>query len=294
MNGATKTLVAAVDQTRASQEAFDQAMILALSMRAKLTAVSVMPRFEGNMDLLKVANAHELLRQPFEEALREAAARAASHGLEVDTVLVEGDPSDGIVGAAEASQAGMIILGNKRRNHMERVLVGSTAARTIGKSPCDVLLIPQGTVVDFSRIVAAVDGSKYSMAAAQRALDLALSYGGELFALSVLDVPVERTLIYGVLEDARGKALGALNALGKQGEKFGVKVSAEIREGTPYKVIAEFAEETRAGLVCLGTFGKTGLRRLLMGSVVERALVLSPCPVLVVKQLGEDGVRDFV
>jgi nucleotide-binding universal stress UspA family protein len=294
MNDRGKTLIAAVDQTQASKEAYVQAMTLAASMRARLVAVSVMPRFDGNMYLLKIPDARALLQRPFEESLKEAADEAASRGLSVKTILGEGLPSDGIVDAAESEQAGLIILGNKRRNYMERVLVGRTAAKVIGHSPCDALLIPEGTSLDFSRILVAVDGSKYSMVAAQRALDLALSYGGEVFALSVIDVSVERSLIYGVLEDARGRGLSALSTLAKQGEKLGVKVTTEIREGTPYKMITDYAEEVDAGLLALGTYGKTALRRLLMGSVVERALVLSPCPVLVVKSLGEDGVRDFV
>jgi len=294
MNDRGKTLIAAVDQTQASKEAYVQAMVLAASMRARLVAVSIMPRFEGNMNLLKIPDARALMLRPFEESLKEAADAAASNGLSVKTILGEGLPSDGIVDAAESEQAGLIILGNKRRNYMESVLVGRTAAKVIGQSPCDALLIPEGTTLDFNRILVAVDGSRYSMLAAQRALDLALSYGGEVFALSVIDVPVERRLIYGVLEDARGKILSALSTLSKQGEKLGVKVTTEIREGTPYKVITDYAEEIEAGLLALGTYGKTALRRLLMGSVVERALVLSPCPVLVVKSLGDDGVRDFV
>lgn len=294
MNDRGKTLLAAVDQTQAGKEAYVQAMTLAASMRARLVAVSIMPRFEGNMNLLDIPDARALMLRPFEELLKEAAEAAASNGLSVKTILGEGLPSDGIVDAAESEQAGLIILGNKRRNYMESVLVGRTAAKVIGQSSCDALLIPEGTTLDFNRILVAVDGSKYSMVAAQRALDLALSYGGEVFALSVVDVPVERSLVYGVLEDARGKGLSALSRLAKQGEKLGVKVTTEIREGTPYKVITDYAEEVDAGLLALGTYGKTALRRLLMGSVVERALVLSPCPVLVVKSLGEDGVRDFV
>jgi len=294
MNQRGKTLVAAVDQTRAGKEAYVQAMTLAAAARARLVAVSVMPGLDGNMDLLKIPDARTVLRRPFENSLREAADQAASHGLSVKTILGEGIPADGILDAAESEEAGLIIMGNKRRNHVQSVLVGRTAARVIGDSPCDALLIPEGAKLDFSRVLIAIDGSKYSMAAAQRGLDIALSYGGEVFALSVIDVPMERSLIYGVLEQARGKALTALNALAEKGEKFGVKVTTEIREGTPYKVIAEYAEEIGAGLLALGSFGKTGLRRLLMGGVVERVLALSSRPVLVVKPLGRDGRRDFL
>jgi hypothetical protein len=184
-------------------------------------------------------------------------------------------------------------MGCPKRSYVERVLLGRTTAKVIGMSPCDVLLIPENAEVNFTRILVGVDGSKYSMDAGQRALDLAMSYGGEVHALTVLDIPVDRSLRYGVLDEARHKNFTALQVLVQQGESLGVPVVTELREGSPYEHIVKYSEEKEIQLIVLGSYGRTALSRILMGSVVERVAALSFLPTLVVKRLGSNGVREL-
>ena len=176
-----------------------------------------------------------------------------------------------------------MVLGDARRTYMERVLLGRNVAKVIGYSPCDVLVVPEGTTLDFSKVVTAVDGSRQSLAAAGRALGLCAAYGGALSIVSVLDVPVDRHLIYGIFEDIKRKALVATAAVVKAAKAQAVDAVVELREGSPYRAIATFAQELGAGCLVLGSYGKSGLRRLMLGSVAERVLALASCPVLVVK-----------
>jgi nucleotide-binding universal stress UspA family protein len=64
-----------------------------------------------------------------------------------------------------------------------------------------------------------------------------------------------------------------------------IHVQRLLREGDPAQEILHTAEETKADLIVMGTHGRTGLRRLLMGSVAEVVLRKAPCPVLTVKSL---------
>ncbi|EHJ46022.1 UspA domain-containing protein [Solidesulfovibrio carbinoliphilus subsp. oakridgensis] len=282
-----KTLVVGLDGSPASRGAFAQAMILAASLRGRLVAVAVVPGLGGLERIGRERERRELLR-PYEEALAEAGEAAAAASLPLKKVIETGEAFERLVDVAEAEEASLVVIGDARRAYMERVLLGRNVAKVIGYSPCDVLVVPEGTALDFSRVVTAVDGSRQSLAAAGRALGLAAAYGGTLAVVSVLDVPVDRHLIYGIFEDIKRRALVATGAVAKAAKARGVAADVLLLEGSPYRGIASFARDACAGCLVLGSYGKSGLRRLLLGSVAERVLALAPCPVLVVKAAPGD------
>lgn len=294
MPESTKTILVAVDPSSVRQAAFQQALRLALLLKAQLIAISVTPRYEGNMHRWKISNAEEQLSQPFQRCLEEVRQAATAKGQTVRTIHAVGDPVEEIVRVAEEENAGLVLMGYPKRSRLERVLLGKTTAKVIGCSPCDVLMVPEHAEVNFSRILVGVDGSRYSMDAGQRALDLALAFGGEVHALTVLDVPLERSFLYGVLEEARRKSFPPLQTLTGQGERLGVRVTTEILHGAPYDAIVKYSEANKIDLIVLGTYGRTALCNLLMGSVVERVAAIATLPTLVVKRLGENGVRDLI
>ncbi|WP_428565334.1 MAG: universal stress protein [Solidesulfovibrio sp. DCME] len=277
-----KTIVVGLDGSPASRGAFEQAMVLAGSLRGRLVAVAVAPGLGGMERIGREDERRELVR-PFEKALEDAADAAAKAGLPLKKILEHGEAYERLVDVAEAEEASLTVIGDARRAYMERVLLGRSVAKVIGYSPCDVLVVPEGTKLDFRRVVTAVDGSRQSLAAAGRAIGLCAAYAGNLDVLAVVDVPVDRNLIYGIYEDIKRKALVAINAVVKTAQARDVTALATVLEGPPYRAIAGFAAEIGAGCLVLGSYGKSGLRRLMLGSVAERVLALAPCPVLVVK-----------
>lgn len=293
MSDAIKSILVAIDPSAASRTAFLQALRLAASMRAKLVAVSVTPRYEGNMNRWAIDDVDDQMNLPFKKCLQECLQTAKSLGQTVRGIHKVGDPAEEIVAAAEEIGAGLLLMGCPRRTYVERVLLGRTIARVIGFSPCDVLLVPEDVEVNFARILVGIDGSRQSMDAGQRALDLALEYGGEVDALSVIDIPADWALQYGVVDEARRKKSTALQIFKGQGEKLHVTTNTEIREGSPYGQIVKYCEERQSQLIILGSYGRTALTRFLMGSVVERVAAMSYKPILVVKRLADNGVRDL-
>jgi nucleotide-binding universal stress UspA family protein len=141
------------------------------------------------------------------------------------------------------------------------------------------------------RILCATDLSRASRAAVKAALALARREGAELELLHVALPPaadledgfssartVERQAA--AMEEEAERKLGALVA-GAAGA--GVRTSVRVRFGIPATTIAAEARRRRADLIVIGTHGRSGLPRFVLGSVAARVIATAPCPVLTVR-----------
>jgi nucleotide-binding universal stress UspA family protein len=82
---------------------------------------------------------------------------------------------------------------------------------------------------------------------------------------------------------AREHATKQLDAIVGRARKAGVRATAVLLDGTPHEQVPRAARRARADLIVIGTHGRTGMSKLLLGSVAERVLRMSPCPVLTVR-----------
>jgi nucleotide-binding universal stress UspA family protein len=85
-----------------------------------------------------------------------------------------------------------------------------------------------------------------------------------------------------LLEEARRAAQSAVDGIAEGARRTGLVVLSEVRIGPPRSVIVDFAREAKVDLVVLGTHGRKGIPRALVGSVAERVVRMAPCPVLTV------------
>ncbi|MEW6408521.1 MAG: universal stress protein, partial [Nitrospirota bacterium] len=114
--------------------------------------------------------------------------------------------------------------------------------------------------------------------------EFAKSYEGDLMVISVVDVTDEfMAQAPGLVEEMVKKAKGIVESVKKKAEASNIKSENFVREGETYKVIVELAKKENADVIFMGSHGRTGPKRLLMGSVTERVIGHSPCPVLVVR-----------
>lgn len=142
----------------------------------------------------------------------------------------------------------------------------------------------------FTKILIPTDGSENTLPAITTGLTLAKQMDAEVTALYVVDqtafvnFSMDSTIvsIFSLLEK-EGKA--AVKYIETEGEKLGVKVTSKILEGSPSKKIIEEAKED--DLIVMGTLGRSGISKLLLGSVAERVIRYSPCPVLIVRSPQE-------
>ncbi|MBI5253714.1 MAG: universal stress protein [Euryarchaeota archaeon] len=282
--GRYRKILVAVDGSQTSMHALEESFKLAQNEGSWITVVSVMPRYTGDLDLLVVGNVMAALRKPCDETLRKAEELAKSHKVLVKTVCAEGEPHERIIDLATSENCDLIVMGRRGLHRLERALMGSVTARVIGYSPIDILVVTRDSVVGWQRVLLATDGSKYSKAAEKRAIDFAKSYGGELKVISVVDVPPE---FYAespeTAEELVKKAKEYVGNVRKRADLEGIKTETFVREGEAYQVITNLAKDQNINTIVMGAHGKTGLKRLLMGSVTEKVIGYAPCPVLVVK-----------
>ncbi len=235
-----------------------------------LRVMEIVPEFEAVAPDLR-CNLEEEVRQE----MQAVKAEAASLGAAVETLVRQSQlPYAAIVAAAEKIRADVIILGRSGRTALARLLMGSVTARVIGYSPVDVLVIPLGVSLGFARLLVASDGSSYSEAAWKAALTLAERGESRLFAVSAAreegEIIEAQGIIHRLLEAANQEGI-PLQGISPQGQQ-------------PDDAIVQVALRNEVNLIIMGSHGRTGLPRLLMGSVTERVIGQAPCPVLVVKK----------
>lgn len=277
-------MLVGVDGSESSLHALRESFKLATNEKSWVTVVSVIPSFEGDLELVGVRDIKSALRQPFEKALAVSKEIADTERALIKTVSEEGDAYERIVDLAEGENCDLIIMGRKGTRHIEKSLMGSVTARVIGHSQRDVLVVPDGSHVGWEKILVATDGSRYSSIAAERAIDFAKSYGGELRVVSVVDVPSEfYAEAPNAVDDMISKAKGYVRDIRLLAETKGVKAEGFVGEGEAYRIITDLARKENVNVIVMSSHGRTGLRRLLMGSVAEKVIGHASCPVLVVR-----------
>lgn len=282
--GRYRKILVAIDGSESSIHALKESFKLANNEKSWITVVSVVPPYMGDLDLIAVGNVLASARKPSEDALLKANKTAEAERAMIKTVCEEGEIHERIVDLADAENCDLIVMGRRGLSRLERTLIGNITARVIGYSHKDVLVVPRDTTMELKKILVATDGSKFSKAAASKAIDFAKSYGGELIVISVVDLPAE---FYGeapqVVDNMVKKAAGYVEDVKKEAGAAGIKTETFVREAEAYKAITDIAKEENAGTIVMGSHGRSGLKRLLMGSVAEKVIGLSHCPVLIAK-----------
>ncbi|SDQ46667.1 universal stress protein [Natronobacterium texcoconense] len=151
----------------------------------------------------------------------------------------------------------------------------------------------------YNRILVPTDGSKVAQTAVDNAIDLAEKYGAEVHALYVADTDA---IAFGLgteqvdridqgdfasMTELREDAENATGYVVEQAEKNGLTAVEHHAGGKPHEKIAGYAENNGIDLIVIGSHGRSGVRRALLGSVTERVLRSTHVPVLVVDYEGD-------
>jgi nucleotide-binding universal stress UspA family protein len=147
----------------------------------------------------------------------------------------------------------------------------------------------------YDNVLVAYDDSEFSKAALSAASDWIGRNGGTLFLVHAVYFDEEEFISAPEQREKRfqlGKEI-CYRTKESVSSRLGKEVESLICEGAPHEVIANIARQKKADLIAIGTHGRKGLKKLFMGSVTSRVIVLSPCDVLVVKKSLSETPEKF-
>jgi nucleotide-binding universal stress UspA family protein len=230
--------------------------------------------------------------------LKTLAKRESKGDLNVTPILRSGNSFYGIITTARERAADLIVMATHGYTGAKRVLLGSTTERVVRHAPCPVLTVPARTTprrtgkmsLDLKKILVPIDFSKTSETALPWAALVAAESNAELILLHVvekfpIDYVLGRELMNETITPLRKQAEAELKRMAESLNKFtGLKVSAVVRDGAPFKEICSAAQKLGADLIALTTRGYTGLKHAWIGSTAERVVRHASCPVLVVRE----------
>jgi len=254
-------------------------------------AVTLARRFDATVHALYVRESDD--DDGGERVTTAVADRAAADGVGTTTAVVDADTPvyEHILAYADEHDADCIVMGTHGRTGLDRFVLGSVAERTLRESPVPVLTVHEGTVVDpdLDAVLVPTDGSDCAEAAAGHAVDFALAAGAALHVVHVVDagaVPADGS--GAVLDELQQAGREALDSVVDRAEHADVStIRASVLTGAPYRAIVDYADAEDVDLVVMGTHGRTGVDRYLLGSVAERVVRLCDRPVLTL-----DGVEE--
>lgn len=146
----------------------------------------------------------------------------------------------------------------------------------------------------YDTILVPTDGSDVANYAVDHAIDVATKYGASVHALYVVDTSAVDLSLggeqvdrirqghFGDMPELEQRANEATAAVATKGADYDLEVTESVVAGQPHRQIANYAENNDVDLIVMGSAGRTGVRRALLGSVAERTLRSTRIPVLVV------------
>lgn len=277
---ALRTIVVATDFSEDAAAALGWATELARQHHARIVlAHSLVATAESHGDATHLLEAD--------------AAILRSDGITVACELARSSPVAGILSVAQRYGAELVVAGTRGRTGWKRALLGSTAARLLREATCPVLTVHRqdgGHPRPIRTVLVPTDFSEDAALAAEAAARILGDLGGDgrLVLLHAYRVPAEVThlpapVLMDAIRSGCNAAQASLEAKAARLRRPGLTVEAITREGYPPELILEYAQTTQADVIAMGTHGRSGANRVLLGSNAEHVLATATCPVLTVR-----------
>lgn len=280
-----QSILVATDFSERSNRAVRRAALLAKTAQCRLHLLHV-------VDDDRPYRLQEIEQQAALLLLRETAARILEdEGIEAEPLVREGAPFATVTDTASEIGADLIAIGTPRRQLLQDVFIGTTAERIVRKSAVPVLMISKEPDKPYHHMLVAVDLSEASAQAARTAVKLGLDRHMAVSLLYLFEAEATGLMIRSATPMAEirkyqdqeaTKASDALRRFLKQTGLASVDPIVRQIDAPVAQSICLTAEELNADLIVVGTAGKSGIPRLLLGSVAEGVLRLADRDVLAV------------
>jgi nucleotide-binding universal stress UspA family protein len=230
----------------------------------------------------------DALVQQGEDVVEEAAKTLETLGVGHDTDVVQGNPAPTIATYAERYDPDLVVMPTRGREGISRYLGGSVSEKVVRLCPVPVLSVrmqpDEELRFPYENLLVPTDGSSAASHAADHLLELAAALDATVHVLSVVDDsalgPDVRSAVSG--EENERAAADAVDDVVSVAETRGVDTVGHVEHGTPIDVILDTIESNDVHAVGMGTTGRRGTDRILLGSVAEKTVRSAPVPVMTV------------
>lgn len=240
----------------------------------------------------------EGMREQGDTLLREAREVAKAHGVLALPRATDGEPVEGILQIARDEGAHVVVMGTHGRRGLGRAVIGSTTEALLRASDIPVLTV-RGKASDaarrcFERLFVAIDDSEPSDAAVGAVLALPAEDRAHVTFASVADAD-SATGLRGHFHDAmirkvlRDRAQHIVDRALDSAGSMHVSAQGRVIEGTTDCEVLAAAREDNADLIVMGSHGRRGIQRFLLGSIAEKIVRSAPVPVLVVRSAAPES-----
>jgi nucleotide-binding universal stress UspA family protein len=287
------------DFSHSSKNLVDTAIEIAKVLQTKIIPMHVLP---GDITDEKV---HTQLENMTRDELAQIKQEIEDAGVESGNPIIQfGSVSDAIVRIATAVKTNLIVIGSGESYSKERFKLGTTAKRIIQKSEKPVFVVKEDTPLNIQNILCPVDFSDTSKRALQNAITLSHRYKAELTIMSVFEPPSASWFTSEEEREAQNDAKYAefqsqFDEFLKDFNLVGLNWKKELPKGIPSEEILNTISSNMIDLLVMGTVGRTGLNRMIMGSVTEKVIREVPCSFLTMKSENmitlqlESNIRDI-
>ena len=226
--------------------------------------------------------------------VQSVAERLAAKGIETVNQVVEGYPATSIVEQAKHWNVDFVFVGSHGHGGVARFFLGSIAKEVVRNAHCSVEIVRRIGVEEEAagkRVLLATDGSAYSEAATRSVAERPWPKGTEFKIVSVVEQMIPAMdpwfsageVIGRMLDQNKKHCEEAVRSTYKVVADAGFAAITSVLAGTPKWRIIDEATEWKADIVVLGSHGRRGLTRLLLGSVSEAVAMNAPCSVEVIR-----------
>lgn len=294
MQSKFRKIVVPTDFSETAESAINAACELAAWYKAELDVVNVVDATVYAYAGYPFSALSNELTTGAEEALRKLKLPPTAKGCTVNRFVLSGTPAAEICGHAARHKADLIVMGTHGYGTVARFFLGSVADKVLHSADVPVMITkaPKGKIKHpkkkqkaITRVLFPTDFSDTANLALKRAIALTEDFDAELFVLHVVDdslisthVPKERELI---LKELRRAALEEMKKHLPAHLLQNFETTGAVKRGEPGKAIAAYAETHACDLIVMGSHGRTGVKRALLGSVADKVVRLSKCAVFI-------------
>lgn len=284
-------ILAPTDFSSGSADAMRVAVRLARDLGAKLVVAHAwqIPALAFGSEPFSMAPALlDTMSNDAQRALDGAVAEAKRQGADVIGLMLNGIPGVRIAEvASDDREIELIVMGTHGRTGLKRVVLGSVAEKVVRHAPCSVL-VTRGDGEPFTDVLVPVDFSKSSQDAVDQAARMVRPGGSGITLLHVIEAPVAvsgEVLDLTFMREIDRASTAALDELAAKLEtKVDVPVRTRVRIGyAGGQILMVLEDDPVFDLVVMGSHGRTGIKRALLGSVAEKVVRHAPCPVMIAR-----------